>query len=148
MRGLRLSGTEDSPISEQSTMTNIPSSSHWHGDGHAGATGLCLSWIRPYPHAAGADSHTPLATQRSRSTDSMSDCPPVCIYTYRVSCCRTLCHSVWCLFSLLSMCLLCLFRSLLLPFSSVQIFHNINLFQSQVLPLHLSSLSACIWATT
>lgn len=85
-----MSGTDDSPNSEQSTMTKIPSSSHWHGDGHSGVAGPCLSWIRPYPQAPGADPQTPPGAQRSRSTDNMSDCPPVCIYTYRLSCPVTL----------------------------------------------------------
>lgn len=83
-------GTDDSPNSEQSTMTKIPSSSHWHGDGHNGGAGPCLSWIRPYPHTPGADPQTPLAAQRSRSTGSMSDRPPVCIYTCRDFCPVTL----------------------------------------------------------
>lgn len=83
MRGLRSVGTDDSPNSEQSTMTKMPSSSHWHGDGHSGATGPC-------PHTPGADPQTPPATQRSRSTGSMSDCPPGCIYTCRDVCLATL----------------------------------------------------------
>lgn len=79
--GLRLAGTDDSPISEQSTMIKIPSSSQWHGDGHVVAAVACLSWIRPYPHAPGADPQTPPATQSNRSTRGMSGWPPVCICT-------------------------------------------------------------------
>lgn len=77
MRGLRLSGTDDSPSSEQSTMTKIPSSSHWHGVGQAGVAGPCLSWTSPEPQAPGADPQTPAATQRSTSTDVMSVRPSV-----------------------------------------------------------------------
>lgn len=78
VRRLRLLGIDDSPNSEQSTMTKIPSSSHWHGDGHdAAAAGPCLSWIHPYPHTPGADPQTPPATHKNTSTSSMSGCPPV-----------------------------------------------------------------------
>ena len=89
-----MAGTDDSPNSEQSTITKIPSSSHWHGAGHSGAATAavpCLSWIRPYPHTPEADPQTPSPMQRrSRSTGSMSDCPPACIYTCRDFCLVTL----------------------------------------------------------
>lgn len=157
MRGLRLAGTDDSPNSEQSTMTKIPSSSHWHGGGHSCVAGPCLSWVRPYPHTPGADPQTPPATQRSRNTGSMSDCPPVSIYTCRDFCLLTLSFVLsdvsrgsfdqvrrfQCFFAFPNTPLLATgsVQKPLTAFSPVQVVHTVNLSLSQVLSPHLSYLS-------